>query len=273
MFPSMRRSCLTMLVVLGTTGLLSAQKDGDRPKPGRPEKEHGDRDGRGRGERKGHHRGMGEEFILAHDANKDKRVTFAELRAAERLQAISDEGLQRLFNRFDKNKDGAITPDELPSKTRLTRPGRPRDLNKDGRISFEEFRKDPRFKDADEKRIRSLFKRLDRDQDEFLTEKDLRMGRDRRPHSHFDLTKLDANKDGSVTLEEFKKSPRHRDLPADKLKERFERLDRNGDGTLTEEDRGPRPGPGPGGARPERDRKGPKPSAGRRGGRDERRER
>lgn len=258
-----------MLVVLGTTGLLSAQRDGGRPKSGRPGKELNDRDGRGRGgeRKKGHHRGMGEEFIRAHDTNKDQRVTFEELRAAERLKPVSDDGLKRLFNRFDKNKDGAITPDELPSKTRTPHSRRPHDLNKDGKISFEEFSKDPRFKDADPKRLQALFQRMDRDDDGFLTEKD-GMGRDRR-HHHFDWSNLDTNSDGAVSLEEFQKHPRHRDVPAERIKERFDRIDRNGDGKLTEADRGPRAG-GPNGARPNRDRKGPKKGPGRRGGRDDR---
>lgn len=59
--------------------------------------------------------------------------------------------------------------------------------------------------------------------------------------------KLDANSDGSVSLEEFKASPRGQKDPA-KAEEAFKRMDKDSDGKLTlEEIKAGRPQRGPGG--------------------------
>jgi len=44
---------------------------------------------------------------------------------------------------------------------------------------------------------------------------------------------LDANKDGSISLEEFKNKKRKNEIPADKLEAMYGKLDADGDGSVT----------------------------------------
>ncbi len=66
------------------------------------------------------------------DANKDGRLT---------LEEVNAMGLPRLFDRFDGNRDGAVTQAEAQA----VEPGfdlklfTERDLNKDGKVSYEEY--------------------------------------------------------------------------------------------------------------------------------------
>jgi Ca2+-binding EF-hand superfamily protein len=47
---------------------------------------------------------------------------------------------------------------------------------------------------------------------------------------------LDANKDGSITLEEFKNKKRKQEVPAEKLEARFTKMDADNDGSVTMEE-------------------------------------
>ncbi|RBP35373.1 Ca2+-binding EF-hand superfamily protein [Roseimicrobium gellanilyticum] len=72
------------------------------------------------------------DLFLEADKNKDGQLTLAEVNAM---------GLPRVFNHFDKNRDGTVTMEEA----RAVDPDfeehhfSERDLNRDGKVSFEEY--------------------------------------------------------------------------------------------------------------------------------------
>ena len=47
-----------------------------------------------------------------------------------------------------------------------------------------------------------------------------------------DFSKLDLNQDGAVSREEFQKYPGHQHLPEQERRQRFERIDGDGNGKL-----------------------------------------
>ena len=70
------------------------------------------------------------------------------------------------------------------------------------------------------------------------------------------IQQLDKNGDGSLSFEEFSSGPRASQLDKDAARERFNKMDRNGDGKIDRADMqrrdGQRPRPRPGGpGRPE----------------------
>ncbi len=75
-------------------------------------------------------------------------------------------------------------------------------------------------------------------------------GKPPRPEPGKIFAKLDADSDGNVTLEEFKKSPRAQENPT-KAEEIFAKIDADSDGNITLEEfkahRPPHGGPGKGG--------------------------
>jgi len=189
-----------------------------------------------------------EDFMASYDRNKDGKISFEEFGSTRKTAALEEEGRRRLFNHLDKNKDGTITPNELPKA--MPRPVRDSDLNRNGRISFEEFRQNERLKGVSEERIKAMFARMDRDNDRSLTPQDFRR-RGPRPPDRSESDKLDTDRDHALSFREWKKSPRHKITPEEELRRRFNTLDRNKDGKLDDKDRdrerengeGPRPGP------------------------------
>lgn len=73
------------------------------------------------------------------------------------------------------------------------------------------------------------------------------------------LEDLDADGDGSVSFEEFRKAPRHAELSEDEQEDRFEALDKNGDKKLDEADF-PKPPKPPGDGKPDGLGDGPPPA-------------
>jgi len=136
--------------------------------------------------------------------------------------------LREMFNKADANGDGKVTLDELHA----VRPEFPAER----------------------------FKGLDRNGDGALSKEDLppgmgpggEPGRGGPPLMAL-LKKADADQDQRVTLEELKAA-----APAF-IEEWFKKLDRNGDGALSKEDRPERPEPGQWGVgeRPRKDKGGP----------------
>jgi len=190
------------------------------------------------------------------DKDKDGAISLAEFSAGERVGRLPEEHQKRLFERLDKDHDGHIRRDEIPrGKGGWEGRGRPFDPNADGKVSFEEFIKNPRVAALPEPQQREIFNKMDRNGDGFLSPED-RMGprpgeEPGRPRDHGfpPLGDLDTDKNGSVSFEEFRNSPRMKDQDEDKQEDAFEKLDRNGNGEIEREEfpQGPRPerkGPG-----------------------------
>jgi len=152
-------------------------------------------------------------------------------------------GIDELLKRFDANKDGKLTKDELPEQAaeRIMRA----DVDGDGAVTkkeLEEVRK--RFtggqRGGGEGRgmpnPEQLFKRLDADGDGKLSKKELPERFGQR------IMQADANKDGIVTKEEFaevaKRMAGGRGGPGGfpDTAQLFARADKNKDGKLTKDE-------------------------------------
>ena len=127
------------------------------------------------------------------------------------------------------------------------------DKDGDDFISLEEFRTLPRLEKMPEEKRNQLFAHLDKDGDGKIARKELgwmnRRREDGPPHPR--LWELDVDKSGGVSMEEFKAGGFFKKLPADQQDRLFSRLDTNGDGVISPEDR-PEPPFKRGGGKPER---------------------
>ncbi len=203
-------------------------------------------------ERRGPGRPMHEMWKKA-DTDGDGSLSLEEFSAMERISKLPEEKREAIFKRFDKNGDGKLSPDELMRRHRGGMPPLDQaDLDKDGKITFEEFEKIPYVARLPEERRKAMFARMDRDKDGVLTAKDRPPGpppggRDPRAL----VEKYDENGDGALSFEEFRKAPFVKDLGEDEQEDRFERMDRNGDLKIDEKDFQPPPGE----PRPDRGRK------------------
>jgi Ca2+-binding EF-hand superfamily protein len=189
-----------------------------------------------------------EDFMASYDRNKDGKISFEEFGSSRKTAALEEEGRRRLFDHLDKNKDGTITPNELPKA--MPPPVRDSDLDRNGKISFEEFRENARLKGVREERIKAMFSRMDHDKDRSLTPQDFRR-RGGLPFDRAEFDKLDTDRDHALSFREWLKNPRHKGTPEGELRRRFNMFDRNKDGKLDDKDRdrprehgeGPRSGP------------------------------
>lgn len=195
------------------------------------------------------------------DADLDGFISREEFAAMPRVQNLPEEKRTTIFDRLDKDDDGKLSREEL------MRFGRPRDgepakkfweldADKSGGISFEEFKLGPFFKKLPPEKISELFERLDTDNDGIITPKDRPEmpfkrgdGKSRNkgdghrggdgPEKAFE--KLDANGDGSLSFGEFRTGPEVSDLSEEKQKSLFQRLDSDGDGRISIKDCPPPP--------------------------------
>lgn len=195
------------------------------------------------------------------DKDGDGKISREEFLAMPRMQQLSEERRDKIFQRFDKNGDGSVSVDELKKLAEGAGPrGLPRlpelDTDHSGGVSFEEFKADKFVQKLPAERQETLFKSLDRDGDGQITPKDRpepregrdgrdgREGRDGRPDGKMRdgvfnrqlLKRLDTNGDGAVDFAEFQKAPFVANLSEDAQEARFQKMDRNGDHKLTAED-------------------------------------
>jgi Ca2+-binding EF-hand superfamily protein len=236
-------------------------------------------------------------MLRGSDADKSGTISFEEFVAGSRVTKLPEDVQRRLFERLDKDGDGEIRRDEVSKPKGWGRGGPgpdggarhhgPHDPDGDGRVSLEEFRKNPRIAPMEADRQAALFAKMDRNDDGFLDRKDYmgrRPGRDGNGHGPRGpmnpprmIQDLDADKDGSLSFEEFHRGSGMKEVNEDRAEEMFQELDRNGDGKLVPEElrgerRGPWMGPGspgkgprgqgvrPDGPRKARDGESPRPS-------------
>ncbi|BDS05535.1 hypothetical protein NT6N_05750 [Oceaniferula spumae] len=107
------------------------------------------------------------------------------------------------------------------------------DADQDGALNFEEFSSSERLAQLDEEKRRRLFNFLDRNKDGKVQQSELKP---RAPHWLTGLAKdfneLDADKNGTLALDEFSKAKGLEKKEAAELEKSFQRLDRNKDGML-----------------------------------------
>jgi len=162
----------------------------------------------------------------------------------KRIAMLPEAKREELFKRLDKDGNGSLSREELES---LVRPQdgkhqrmphlRDLDTNKDGVISFEEFKAGEFVKKLPPEQQLALFRRLDVNGDGVISPADHPAGERPGPpgvaHDPRRLFRqLDKDGDGFLSFEEFRQAPFVRGLDEKEQKERFDKLDRNKDGKL-----------------------------------------
>lgn len=115
-----------------------------------------------------------------HDPDGDGRVSLEEFRKSPRVAGLDAARQEELFARMDRNGDGFLDRKDYQGR----RPGRDGegpsrmveelDADKDGMVSFEEFRAGSRAKGLNEAQAKDMFERMDRNQDGKLGADDFR---------------------------------------------------------------------------------------------------
>jgi Ca2+-binding EF-hand superfamily protein len=178
------------------------------------------------------------------DTNGDGLISLEEFKSLERIAKLPEDKQAAIFKRFDKNGDGSISMDEIreamkgPAE-RIMPQLEKVDVNKDGKISFEEFIAIPFVAKLPEERQHKMFERMDRNKDGFLTKED-RPPREEHPGPPPlpELIKCgDTNGDGALSFEEFRAIPPFKDMGEDMQEKIFQHLDTNGDKKLDAADK------------------------------------
>ena len=128
------------------------------------------------------------------DSDKSGGISFEEFKAGQLFKKLSAEKQQEVFRRLDTDGDGRITPKDKPMPPFKNPDGKPHskhgendcpdeaaqpgqinrklDLDGDGALSFEEFRKGPALKNLTEDQQEERFELIDRNKDQKLSAED-----------------------------------------------------------------------------------------------------
>lgn len=232
--------------ILTLTGLLLASAAAQEPeRPQAPQRTPQQEAGRGNK--------PGGDFWKKADTNGDKVISREEFVALPRIAKLPQEKQDKLFGRLDKNGNGTLEGPELrpahPPQGPKNQDGRggkrggimPRiaelDLDKDRKISFEEFTKAPMIAKLPEERQRKMFENMDRNDDGFLSPEDRPAQgpgarREGPPIGPKVFERIDANKDQQIDFSEFQKFPPVAQRSEDEQEDRFQKIDANSDGKI-----------------------------------------
>ena len=112
------------------------------------------------------------------------------------------------------------------------------DKDQDGKITREEFYSSPRLERLPEEKRDRIFARLDRDGDGMISREEIgMMRRDAEKRARDEFRQLDENNSGGLDFAEFSKGEFFGKLPEEKRRQIFERMDTDGSGEITAEDR------------------------------------
>jgi Ca2+-binding EF-hand superfamily protein len=135
------------------------------------------------------------------------------------------------------------------------------DVDRDGLISKEEFSAMPRVQKLPEEKREIVFSRLDKDADAQLSKEELsRFGKPHGAPPMQRLWELDADQSGGISSEEFNVGQLFKKLAPEKREQMFRRLDTDGDGSITPQDRPVPPPKRPNAKKGPRSAEGDKPS-------------
>ncbi|MES2981361.1 MAG: EF-hand domain-containing protein [Verrucomicrobiota bacterium] len=167
------------------------------------------------------------------------------------LQAEDKSGEEPVRPLLEKRSEDRQKYGERNGKMRSHQEGdgdmfRMLDKNNDKVITSEEFFSGPRMGEMPQEQRDKLFARIDQDGDGKVTPEEIRKMRQESHEKHLrEFRELDTDKSGGLSYEEMSLGKFFSQLPEEKRKQIFVRMDTNGDGQITPEDRpkGPRPHP------------------------------
>lgn len=155
----------------------------------------------------------------------------------------------------ERRPDGARPPHDGEKRPFLGGPDemfKHMDKDGDGNISMQEFFASPRMERLPEEKREEIFGRLDRDGDGLIEREEIMaMRRDNERRAMEGFRKLDTDRSGGVSFEEFSKGEFSSKLPEEKRRQVFARMDTDGNGEINGADK-PKGPPSKPEKRPER---------------------
>ncbi|NJM37375.1 MAG: hypothetical protein HC845_05630 [Akkermansiaceae bacterium] len=184
-----------------------------------------------------------DETWKALDKDGDNLVSAAEFATLPRVQRIPSEKRAKIFTRLDKDSNGNLSRVELEELVNQGEGFQMKrlwalDLDGNAGVSFEEFKQGSVWQKLPLEKQQEMFKKLDSNRDGVITKNDRPYASplDLAPSPNESELKLDENKDGALSFEEFRQGPRMKKLGEDQQEASFEALDTNGDLKITFED-------------------------------------